>query len=59
MFDINKVEKEAAKEIQAEHEKEAVKRVKRLMTDIHKSRQVTKGLERELETLKLELGDSV
>lgn len=59
MFDITKAEKEAAKEIQEEAEKEAVKRMKKIMADIHKSKQVTKGLERELQLLKLELGESV
>lgn len=59
MFDINKIEKEAEKEIREDQEKEAKKRLKSIMTDIRRAKEVVRGLERELLLLKEEIGESV
>lgn len=54
---IDKLKSEAAKEIQAEFEEKAKKKIKSKLYDLEMARKVVSNLERELEDLYVELSE--
>lgn len=59
MFDIKKIQEEAAKEVREDREKAAKAKIKTQMEKIAKAKSVLRGLEQELELLMEAIGNEL
>lgn len=59
MFDIKKVKEDAEKEVREEREKAAKERIKAKLKDLDKARAIMKNIERELEDLYQDIGNTI
>jgi len=59
MFDIKKAKEEAEKELAQEKGEKAKKRIKEKLTQLDSAKKVIQNIERELEDLYVELGQSL